>query len=164
MTAAPTQLGPVLSLLMVFVIGIGWAGGFVLNRAAAEHGIPLLAYAFLQIAGSAVIMTLILAVRRERPPLDPPHLTMYGVSGLLALAIPYLAIIYAAPYVPVGVLTLDFALEPAFTYVFALVLALERFHRIRLVGLMIGLGGLMLILIPKASLPSPEMVHGSLWG
>lgn len=45
-TTAPA-LGAALSLLMVFIIGMSWAGGYALNRAAAESGIPLLPYAFI---------------------------------------------------------------------------------------------------------------------
>ncbi len=161
-TARP--LGAALSLLLVFVIGMSWAGGYALNRAAAEAGIPLLPYAFLQFAGSAVILSVVLAIRRERPPLDVTHLKLYAISGVIAVSIPYLAMIYAAPHVPVGVLTLDLTLEPAFTYVFALLLALERFHRVRLAGLVIGLIGLAIILVPEASLPSRTMVPWVLLG
>ena len=157
-------LGAALSLLMVFTIGMGWAGGYALNRGAAEAGIPLLAYAFIQIAGSSVILSVVLAFRRERPPLDFAHLKLYSISGLTAVGIPYLAMIYAAPHVPVGVLTLDLALEPAFTYAFALILSLERFHRVRLAGLVIGLIGLAIILVPETGLPSRTMVPWVLLG
>jgi drug/metabolite transporter (DMT)-like permease len=162
--ASKRPLGAALSLLMVFTIGMGWAGGYALNRAAVEADIPLLPYAFLQLAGSAVILSVVLALRRERPPLDFSHLKLYAISGVTAVGIPYLAIIYAAPHVPVGVLTLDLTLEPAFTYAFALLLALERFHRVRLVGLVIGLIGLAIILVPETGLPSRTMVPWVLLG
>lgn len=162
--ASARPLGAALSLLMVFTIGMGWAGGYALNRAAVEAGIPLLPYAFLQLAGSAVILSLVLTLRRERPPFDFSHLKLYAISGVTAVGIPYLAMIYAAPHVPVGVLTLDLTLEPAFTYVFALLLALERFHRVRLAGLVIGLIGLAIILVPEAGLPSRAMVPWVLLG
>jgi drug/metabolite transporter (DMT)-like permease len=99
-----------------------------------------------------------MAVRRERMPLNWTHAKFYAVSALLALVFPYLSIFIAAPNLPVGVLSMDFILEPAFTYLLALIFAIERFRGLRFAGLLTGVAGIMLIVLPEASLPEPGMV------
>ena len=55
-------------------------------------------------------------------------------------------------------------IEPALTYSIALVLLLERYNWLRFLGLLVGIAGLLLILLPQASLPSREMVPWVLVG
>ncbi len=156
--AAGPRLGPVASLLLVAFIGLSWAGTFALNRLAVDEGVPILAYLFWQYLGAGLLLFAYMAARRRWPPLDLKSLKLYFIAGLLAVGIPYTAIVYAAPEVPVGVLVLVLTLEPGFTYLIALLFLMERFHKVRFLGLGIGMAGLMLIVIPEASLPTRAMV------
>ena len=88
----------------------------------------------------------------------------YAVSALLGVVLPYLSIFIAATNLPVGVLSMGPTLEPAFTYLLALVFAIERFHGVRFAGLLIGVAGIMLIVLPETSLPEPGMVPWVLLG
>lgn len=147
-----------LTLLLVVIFGFGWPTIYALNQVAAEEGIPIFAYVFWQCFGAGIILLAVIVARRKRPPLGLKYLKIYFITGLLANAIPLTAIAYATRHVPVGVLTLELTLEPAFTYLFALMLLLEKFHWVRFAGLAVGMAGLMLIVVPEASLPSPHMV------
>lgn len=153
-----------LSLGLVFVIGVGWAAGYTLNRLAVEGGVPLLAYLFWQCLGAALVLVPTLLVRRQPVPAAPAFLKLYLVAALFAVVLAYAAIVFAAPRVPVGILTIEVTLEPAFTYVFALLLVMERFHLVRFVGFLIGMAGIMVIVLPEASLPSRGMVPWVLLG
>ena len=92
------------------------------------------------------------------------HLRLYSVSALFGLVIPILAMSFASPNLPVGVLSMTFALEPALTYLVALILLLERYSSLRFLGLLLGIAGLLLIVLPESSLPSREMVPWVLVG
>ena len=162
--AATPLLRQLVSLGLVAIIGVGWAGGYTLNRLAVDAGVPLLSVAFWQCLGPTVLLAPVLLVRRASVPITPSFVRYYAIMGLFAVVLAYVAIIYAAPHVPVGVLSLEVTLEPAFTYAFALLLAMERFHRLRFLGFVTGMAGLMVIVVPEAGLPSREMVPWVLLG
>ncbi len=154
---AARQTSPIVSLVLVIAVGLGWTAATTLTRLSIESGVPYFAVVFWPNLAGALIAGTWLLVKRRRVPLGWSYLKLYGLLGLLGNALPVVVIVFVAPRVPLGVFSMDMALEPAFTYGFALILALERFHAVRFFGLLLGLGGLMLILLPQASLPSPDM-------
>jgi drug/metabolite transporter (DMT)-like permease len=152
------QTSPIVSLTLVIAVGLGWTAATALTRLCIESGIPYFVMVFWPNVLGAVIAGTWLLVKRRRVPLGWRYLKLYGLLGLLGNALPVVVIVFVAPRIPLGVFTIDMALEPAFTYGFALILALERFHAVRFFGLLLGLGGLTLIILPQAGLPSPDMV------
>lgn len=147
-----------LALLMVLVIGVCWGAAFPLNRLVMTSGVPFAAYVFLQTTGAAVILSLVAIPLRQLPRLRSwRHLRVYFLMAFFGIGIPYYVLTIAAPKVPAGVLGLIQTVEPMMTYVFVLLFSLERFDRLRVGGLFVGLAGILLILVPEASLPSPEM-------
>lgn len=131
---------------------------YALLRVATEAGAPYLGFTFWQVMAGAVAVGLVLLVRRAPPALGRAHLRFYAVSALFGLTAPYLALTFASPNLPVGVLSMTLTVEPALTYLLALCLLIERFRSLRVAGLLFGVAGLVLILLPQASLPSREMV------
>lgn len=162
--SAQAWVGVASSVLFVAFLGCGWAGTYTLNRLATTEGVPYLAYLFWQTLIGGIFLLIILAGRRVRPPMGRLYLRLYLVAGLLAFTIPYTAIVFAAPKAPVGVLTLEVTLEPMITYLLALLILIERFHSVRFAGIVIGVAGLMLIVVPQTSLPSRDMVPWVLLG
>jgi drug/metabolite transporter (DMT)-like permease len=148
-------------ILAVAALTASW---YVFNRVATEGGIPYLGVVFWQCCGSALILGVALLIRRQRIPLHRRHLAFYTVSGLLGAVIPFIGVALAAPEVPVGVLSIGLTLEPGVTYLIALPLLLERFRTIRFAGILLGIAGLMLVLLPEAALPSRAMVPWVLVG
>jgi len=49
---------------------------------------------------------------------------------------------------------------PVFTYAMAMALGIEQFAALRLAGILTGLSGMVLFVVPRANLPEPEM---ALW-
>jgi len=131
---------------------------FCLLRVASEAAVPYLGFVFWQCVGGSVLFALILGIRKINVPIDLPHLRYYLTAAVFGLAIPYLAMTFASAHIPVGVLSMVLAIEPALTYLLALLLLLERFRAVRFAGLLIGIAGLFLMLLPQASLPTRGMV------
>jgi drug/metabolite transporter (DMT)-like permease len=71
---------------------------------------------------------------------------------------------FVAPKVPSGILSLGLMLIPLMIYVLALVLGMDQFQLVRLVGILLGLIGVLFVVLPQASLPSPDMVGWVLLG
>jgi drug/metabolite transporter (DMT)-like permease len=151
-------------LFLLLFLSIGSSAYLLFLRIATVGGVPTLGFIFWHCLGGTFLMVAIVAVRRTRVPMGREHLRFYAVSALLGLAIPYLGITIASPKVPVGVLSMTITIEPAITYLLALVLLLERYRTLRFLGLLLGIAGLMLIVLPEASLPSREMVPWVLIG
>ncbi len=160
----PRPVSRMLTLFLVIASGLGWMMAITMTRLAVEDGIPYVAVAFWPNAISALLVGLYLLIRFKPVALSRTHLKLYAILALLGQVIAVLVIVYVSSRIPIGVLGLDVSLEPAFTYIFALGLALERFHRVRLLGLLLGLAGLLLILLPQAALPTRAMVPWVLLG
>ena len=143
---------------LLFMIAIPATTFFCLLRVATEAGVPYLGFVFWQCLGASVLFAFILGIRRTKITLDIPHLRYYLAAAIFGLAIPYLAMTVASAHIPIGVLSLVVAVEPALTYLLALLLLLERFRAMRFLGLVIGIAGLFLMLFPQASLPTRSMV------
>ena len=147
-----------LRFALIVLMGLVSMGWYTLNRVASEGGVPFMSIAFYECVGGAAFMGLLLLIRRKRVPLSRDHVVFYAVCGLLGAAVPYTSVAFASPHLPVGVLGMGPSIEPALTYLIALPLLLEKFRAIRFFGLLVGIAGLMLILLPQAALPSPDMV------
>ncbi|MEE8173547.1 MAG: DMT family transporter [Alphaproteobacteria bacterium] len=149
---------PLLPTVMLFACGITWGLSFSFNKIAATAGIPTVAYVFWQSLGAGLILLILCFATANRVQLSWPHLKLYGVAALFELALPFLALNYVAARLPAGVVSLGQALVPALTFGFALAFRVDRFNTLRFVGLCIGLGAVLLIVLPEASLPEPGMV------
>ena len=154
----------VILLALLFVIGVSWGLLLSLNRIAMTEGIPILAYTFWQMFGGAVILLAIAAIRRRRLPLDAAHLRYYVLPGAIGLGAPFVLLAFVAPNIPVGVVAMSVGIAPMLTYGFAGLMKLERFSALKIIGMIVGLGGVLLIVLPDASLPSPDMVGWVLIG
>jgi drug/metabolite transporter (DMT)-like permease len=142
---------------MLFVLGLGFGVSFTLNKLATTNDVPFIPYVFWQSAGAALILTVIARAWRQLPAVTGAHLRIYGVMALLNVAIPYTVLAYVAPKLPAGLLPIGLALVPGVIYLMALALRLERFGLLRFGGICLGLVGVLVILLPKASLPEPGM-------
>lgn len=144
-------------LIMLIAIAVIFGALFSVNRFAMSAGVPPIAYAFWQSLGAGVVLLLIALLRGSAPRLDLIYLRTYIVSGVLGIAFPISLLAYVAAKLPASAVTLVLALSPPLTYLFALILGMEKFRIVSIVGILIGLAGVALMVVPEASLPAPEM-------
>ena len=142
---------------MLFVLGVSFALAVSLNRFAADGGVPFLPYVFWQSFGGGAALMLVAAALRRLPPIDFRHVRIFLSTGALNLAFPYMLLAYLAPKVPASLLSLGLSLVPVMIYALALSLRQDRFHPLRFGGIMLGLAGILVVLLPQASLPAPGM-------
>ena len=152
-TQKPTQ-----GLLTLILLGFIWGTGYTIARFAMTHGVPPLGYSFWQSLGPAVIMGLIACFRATSYKLSLSNLRFYLICGLTGIVIPNTSMYFAASHLPAGILAMIVNTVPIVAYPLALLAQLEAFSWQRLTGILLALFGLMLIIIPKSSLPSPAMV------
>ncbi len=144
--------------LMVFTIGITWGVTFSLARIAAEAGAHPIGLAFWQAAGGALVLLPVCLYRKALPRINWQNCKRYLVIALAGTAVPGTFLFYAASRVPSGILAITVSLVPMLTYVFALILGIDKYANKRFVGIVLGFGAILLLSLPESSLPDPGMV------
>jgi drug/metabolite transporter (DMT)-like permease len=142
---------------MLFLLGLAFGMMFMFNRLATTNGVPFIPYVFWQALGGTLILVFACAGGRQFPSLSPTYLKVYFLTGVFNISLPYSILSFVAPKVPAGVLSLGVILVPLMIYALALALGMDRFRWVRLAGLVLGFAGVLLVLLPKASLPSPDL-------
>ena len=147
-----------LNVSMLFLLGICFGGMLTLNRIVTNGGVPILSYVFWQALGSMLIVLFICIWHRNLPPITSLHMILvYIILALLNFVIPFLILATVASRVPTGVLSIGLALIPLFIYGMSLPLKLEKLQTHKTLGLALGFTGVLLVLLPRTSLPDPNM-------
>jgi drug/metabolite transporter (DMT)-like permease len=143
-------------MLLLLVLGTNWGLGFSLGKFGVTGGLHPLAYAFWQCTGGGLVLLAISSFRRHLPPVTAKHLRYYLICGVTNIAMPNFVALTAVRHIPVGIIVLLISLGPLITYGVAQLVGVERFNLRRVAGIVVGLLGAAMILVPRASLPSPE--------
>lgn len=144
----------------IMLVGLGglWGLSFSLSKVAAMGGVHPFAYAWMQSTGAALFLTLV-CYRKGIPfDLSRGHLVFFAGAAVIGLVLPNINIITTAKYIPAGVMSTVVSTVPVLGYVLAVAFRIEGFRWNSAVGICIGLIGALLMVLPKTSLPSPEMV------
>jgi drug/metabolite transporter (DMT)-like permease len=144
----------------IMLLGLGglWGLSFSLSKVAAMGGVHPFAYAWMQSTGAALFLTLV-CYRKGIPfELSRGHLVFFAGAAVIGLVLPNINIITTAKYIPAGVMSTVVSTVPVLGYVLAVAFRIEGFRWNSAVGIGIGLIGALLMVLPKTSLPSPDMV------
>jgi len=147
-----------LSLSLMFAGGIIAPLRFVLNKIAVDGGVPPFAFAFWPMLFSGLLLLAVAMIRGETPSLKFADLRAYIVVGVLAMGAPLAVLTYLADKLPQGIISMVVILAPTLTYLFAILLGVDRLKLLSCAGLVAGLGGILVIVLPDVSLPEPDMV------
>jgi drug/metabolite transporter (DMT)-like permease len=154
--SAVQRPGPA-AFAMLFLVGLTFGMMFMFNRLATTHGVPFLPYVFLQAMGAALILLVVCGAQNLLPVFSPDALKFYFLAAVFNFSLPFSILSLVAPKAPSGILSLGLMLIPLMIYALALALGMDRFHWVRLAGLLLGFGGVLLVLLPSTSLPSPDL-------
>lgn len=157
MPQGPTPARSSWPLILLLIGGAAYGTIFSANKIAIEGGFPFVAFTFYQALLAGVVLLVIGLVQGERPGTTGAHLRQYGVTALFGFIVPFIVFSFVADKVPPSVVTLLLALTPALTYLFAFILRLERFRWLSVAGVLFGFAGILIIVLPRGSLPAPDM-------
>lgn len=138
------------------LIVVGGLLGVSINIAKMAIGadmspVTLLFWASL---GSGLLLQIVAISRRQAPKINRRTLEYGVVSGLL-FAVPNIVALLTIPHIGAGLVSLTLAFPILFTYALALTIGLEVFARGRFLGVLFGLGGAVLLALPKVSSADP---------
>lgn len=147
------------SLSLLLSLGFIWGTGYSIARFATTHGVPPLGYSFWQSVGPAILISLFCCFKSEAKIIvSINHVKYYIICGLTGIVIPNTNMYLAAPHLPAGLLAVIVNIVPIIAYPLALIMQIEKFNFVRCLGVLLAISGLMILVIPKTSLPSPEMI------
>ncbi len=138
-------------------VAVIYSALFPVNRFSAEAGLPYIGYVFWFSLLATAALTIPAAVLGHLPRLTWPHIRAYFVLGALGIAFPVPLLAFVAPKLPLAIITLLLILVPMITYVLSYLVRIERFRVSGAIGVLLGLAGILLVLVPDLSLPEPEM-------
>lgn len=153
---------PIIVLILLISLGFIWGSGYTLARFATTQGVSPLGYAFWQSLGPACLMSIFALSARLVWPLSWQHVRFYFICSLLGIVLPNTNMYFAAPHLPAGILAVIVNTVPIFTYVLAFICRQESFNYSRLLGVMCGIAGLMLILAPQTTSLSETQIPWAL--
>ncbi len=143
--------------LMLFV-GVTWGSTYSIAKFVTEAGLHPFGMTLWQGLGGGLLLLVICLVRRRLPPLTVRHIRFYVLCGTLGTALPSCVWFWIAPKLQSGMVAITGAMVPLVTLGLALAFRVERFEPVRALGIVLGLGSILLIVLPETSLPDRAMV------
>lgn len=145
-----------LSPILILGLGSLWGLNTSLMKMAGLEGVAAIGLTTLQMSGAGIILWAFCRFRGVHLKFDRDHMFYYFVVGIIGTAVPSANLANSLRELPAGVMVLAIATVPLLTYLGSLIFRMERFDVGRLIGVLLGLGGVLLIVIPSTSLPEPE--------
>ncbi|MEQ8602847.1 MAG: DMT family transporter [Marivibrio sp.] len=143
-----------LPALLLLFLGSIWGLNASIAKLAGQSGVAPIGFTSWQMSGAAVVVTAVCLARGLRIRFDAAHWRYYLLVGVLGTGAPSVNLVNALNHLPAGVLTIGLAMVPLFSYLMSLTVGLERFDRLRAGGILLGFAGMLLIILPEASLPN----------
>ena len=139
-------------------IGIGWGSTQPLGKMAASTGHQPFGLIFWQLVVCVAVLGVLTFARGKRLPFARKALEFYVVVAFLGTLIPNYTFYLSVARLPAGIMSIIIATIPLMAFPIAMALGMDRFSPRRLIGILLGLSGVLLIALPEASLPERAMV------
>ena len=144
-------------IALLFLIGALWGLFFVLIKTGVTGGVNPINYLFWFTLGAGACLYGVSCIRGHRPRYARPHLGYYIRLGLVRFTLANIFLYTAQGKLPVGLMAVVMTFVPIFTYVISLAVRIEALMLTRAAGIALGFGGVVLIVLPSASLPDPAL-------
>lgn len=147
-----------LSLLVStgFLIGVS----FPLGKLADQAEISPAAWSFAISGGGALVLLVVLMLKRQRIGGDARHLRYYLIAGLLSYVFPNLLIYAAIPRLGAGLTAIYLTLSPIFTLTLSILLGVKKPGWLGFVGIALGCVGALIIILSKGGIGAET---GTFW-
>ncbi len=141
----------VLHAALLLLAAVIYGAVFPVNRFAAEAGWQPLSFAFQQALFAGLVLAIAGALGGIRPALSGKHLGAYVAIGGLVVGLPMGLLVAAANHLDASVVTLVLCLSPILTLFISAMLGIETVSRNMLIGMLLGIIGIAVIVIPQSA-------------
>lgn len=144
-----------LPVVILFSLGVIW--GCITNIArfvGQTTDLPPLSYAFWTLLIGACLLFGVNFFRKSMLPISSRHLVFYLIAGALGSAIPTSNLFWVLNHISAGQMSIALTTVPLFTYILALIIRSEPLSRRRMLGVVLGFIGSLIILASRDSAAS----------
>jgi drug/metabolite transporter (DMT)-like permease len=135
---------------LVLVLSVIWGGSFFFIGIAVKS-LPPLTLVFLRVALAAAVLNLVVPAVGLRMPADRKTWSAFFAMGFLNNLMPFSLIVWGQTHIASGLASILNATTPVFTVIVAHFLTQdEKLTANRLIGVLVGLGGVCVIIGPEA--------------
>lgn len=143
---------------LLLFMGVAWGLSLSTIKLAGQAGGHPFGMALWMITVSGAMLFLV-SLCLFRPSWPRLSVVRFGaICGVCGVGFPSLVFFSAAKHLPAGIIALTFAIMPLMTYALSVAFRVERGQNRRLLGVVIGLGAMLLVILPKGALPNPDAV------
>jgi len=136
--------------IMLLTLSLLWGGSFFFVEVIISE-LPPLTVVFLRVVLAAIALWLFAIVIGLRPPMTIGAWTAFLIMGLLNNVIPFTLIVWGQTHIASGLASILNATTPLFTVIVAgFLLVDERTTSMKLIGVIIGFIGVILMIGPSA--------------
>ncbi len=139
---------------ILFALGAGWGVTIPLAKIAVSTGHQPMGLIFWQLVVVVVFLGGIILLTGKRLVIAPQYLRLFVMVALFGAVLPDIFYYLSAIHLPGGIMSILAATSPMFSLPIALLLRNESFVPGRLLGLLLGMVGVILLVGPEASLPA----------
>ena len=132
----------------LILLGVGWGLTTPLSKFAVTGGYRDFGLIFCQSVIMALVLGVTALVRRKGLVFGRSQMRVYVMIALIGTVFPNAASYTAYIHLDAGIMAILISLVPIFALPVALALGLERLNLKRLIGLVLGLAGILLLILP----------------
>ncbi len=137
---------------------LAWGASFLFIKIGLNEGLEPFTLVAWRMTLATLFLGAVLLVSRGRIPRAPGALPRIALLGLLNVAVPALLLTWGSQWIPSALASILNGLQPLFAIVLAgLVLHDEPITVDRLLGLLLGFGGAVLLVSPNLGDPGPDV-------
>jgi drug/metabolite transporter (DMT)-like permease len=130
---------------LLLLVGALLGLSFPLGKLAGAAGVPPLVWSALLSGGGAVVLAIMLVLRRQRVRLTPQLMRYFVIVAIISYALPNALVFSAIPHLGSAYAAILFTLSPMFTVVFSFLARLRSPQRLEFAGIAIGFVGTLLV-------------------
>lgn len=143
--------------VILIAVGIGWGATQPLGKIAASTGHGPMGLVFWQLVTCTVVLGGLTLLKGKTLPLNRAALRFYVIVAILGTIVPGLTFYISVARLPSGIMSILISTVPMIAFPIGMALGNETFSWRRLIGLALGMAGVLIIALPKTSLPDPAM-------
>jgi drug/metabolite transporter (DMT)-like permease len=149
-----------MNIFLLLILSALWGSSYLFIKIIVAE-VPALTLVAGRLIVAALLMGMILRVRRVRMPRDPRTWVQFAFLGLVGAALPYSLISWGEQYISSGLASLLQATTPFFTIIVAhLTIDQERVTLHKIAGIVVGFVGVGLLMLPDIR----QGQQSGLWG
>jgi len=145
----PTVMGRGRFLLVAFTLLMVWGSAFTMNDIAVRSLSPIWVVMGRILLATIMVAAYTYAKGYKLPPLKDKRWLWYAVLGTIGMALPFFLITKGQETIESGLSAILIGAMPLITIILAHFFTDERMTWIRLVGFLIGFGGLIILFFPE---------------